>query len=135
MGHPITNLKLQKLLYYAQAWHLAFYGRPLFGERIEAWVHGPVVPPVFGDFKHYGWSPIEPVAIPPSPSAPVRVHVDCVYQTYGGFSANDLERMTHQEDPWKNARNGLPLGAPSKAVISHESMKRYYRSVLNGQKR
>ena len=53
----ISNLKLQKLLYYAQAWHLALYGEPLFRDRIEAWVHGPVVPPVFGAFKHNKWQP------------------------------------------------------------------------------
>jgi uncharacterized phage-associated protein len=57
-GSPIINLKLQKLLNYAQAWHLAFTAKPLFPERIEAWIHGPVVPPVFGEHKQFGWSPI-----------------------------------------------------------------------------
>jgi uncharacterized phage-associated protein len=54
----MTNLKLQKLLYYCQAWYLAFLGKPLFGERIEAWIHGPVVPPVFGSFKEHRWNVI-----------------------------------------------------------------------------
>ena len=46
---PVTNLKLQKLLYYAQGWYLAFFDEPLFDERIEAWLHGPVVPPIYQD--------------------------------------------------------------------------------------
>lgn len=57
-GDPLTNMKLQKLLYYAQGWHLALKGDALFDERIEAWPHGPVVPPVYGTFKHYRWNPI-----------------------------------------------------------------------------
>ena len=49
VGDPISNLKLQKLLYYAQAWYLALHNEPLFPESIEAWVHGPAVPPVYGN--------------------------------------------------------------------------------------
>lgn len=56
----ITNLKLQKLLYYSQAWHLAIYDEPLFQDRIEAWVHGPVVPSVFREYRSFRWSPIWP---------------------------------------------------------------------------
>ena len=51
----VDNLKLQKLLYYAQAWHLVFRGKPLFRERIEAWVHGPVVPLIYREYRKYGY--------------------------------------------------------------------------------
>lgn len=66
-GDPTTNLKLQKLLYYSQAWYLALYDLPLFDDRIEAWVHGPVVPPVYGAFKGKEWQPIVPMAMPKLP--------------------------------------------------------------------
>ena len=55
-GSPVSNLKLQKLLYYAQAWHLAFFGAPLFDEDFEAWVHGPVVPRVFRCYRSFQWA-------------------------------------------------------------------------------
>lgn len=54
IGDGISNLKLQKLVYYAQAYHLAMYGEPLFGERVEAWEHGPVVPELYREYKIYG---------------------------------------------------------------------------------
>lgn len=136
-GMAITNLKLQKLLYYAQAWHLAAVDKPLFPERIEAWVHGPVVPPVFGDFKHYRWNPIDcipaDVAIEVGdPKWPISECAREVLDAYGGFSGLELEAMTHQEDPWRQARKGIPNDAPSTAVISHEAMVRFYRPRLAG---
>src|SRR6266446_3445682 len=57
-GKSVTNLKLQKLLYYAQAWKLALHGKPLFNDRIEAWVHGPVVPVVFREYRDFKWAPL-----------------------------------------------------------------------------
>jgi uncharacterized phage-associated protein len=136
-GMEMTNLKLQKLLYYAQAWHLAVLDKPLFPERIEAWIHGPVVPPVFGDFKHYRWNPIDStpadVAIEAGdPRWPISECVREVLDAYGGFSGPQLEAMTHQEDPWKEARKGIPSDTPSTSVISHEAMIRFYRPQLTG---
>ena len=57
-GELISNLKLQKLLYYAQGFHLVIYGEPLFPETIEAWAHGPVVTSVYHQYKEYGSEPI-----------------------------------------------------------------------------
>lgn len=136
-GIEMTNLKLQKLLYYAQAWHLAALDRPLFSERIEAWIHGPVVPPVFGDFKHYRWNPIDctpgEVTIEAGdPRWPIRDCIKEVLDAYAEFSGPQLEAMTHSEDPWRDARKGIPSDAPSTAVISHEAMIRFYRPRLTG---
>lgn len=131
-SEEITNLKLQKLLYYAQAWHLVFYERPLFGESIEAWIHGPVVPSVFRDYKSNGWKPI---AAPPSSSVPpeqVRRHLNEVIRVYGKFNAVSLERLTHQESPWREVRKGLAPDEPSNRVITNESMRKYYSARLNG---
>ncbi len=127
-GISVTNLKLQKLIYYAQAWHLAIWDEPLFDDRIEAWIHGPVVPPVFGRFKQYRWNPI---AVANAESGDVdeeyiREHIEEVLEAYGNLTGPQLETLTHQEDPWKIARNGIPPDSPSNAIISHESMKDYY---------
>jgi uncharacterized phage-associated protein len=130
-GDLISNLKLQKLLYYSQAWYLALYDKPLFGQRIEAWTHGPAIPPVYGEFKKWAWNPIPPPdkirALPQRPES----HVKEVIEVYGSFSAYQLERLTHQEDPWKNARIGLSPDEPSHNIIKLEDMKMFYRARLN----
>lgn len=128
--NPVSNLKLQKLLYYSQAWHLALYKHPLFDEEVEAWVHGPVVPEVFRRFRDCRWNPI------PSSGegldAPFMPHLEEVWKVYGELRAFDLERLTHSEDPWKMARTGLPPDVSSHRVISKPSMQEYYSSRLNG---
>ena len=132
-GDQISNLKLQKLLYYAQAWFLALYDRPLFEERIEAWVHGPVVPPVYREFKSWGWQPIG-VDVAQSPfEGAVRDHLNEVMAVYGVMSAFELERLTHSEAPWIDARGPIPEDEASTAVISHESMARFYRTRIHAK--
>ena len=132
-GDPVTNLKLQKLLYYAQAWYLALYDVPLFDERIEAWVHGPAVPPVYGNFKNAGWQPLAPPEKVPDVSSQVDSHIKDVLLAYGELSAYQLEILTHGEYPWQNARQGLAPDEPSNNVISHEDMKNFYRARINEQ--
>jgi uncharacterized phage-associated protein len=126
-GIEITNLKLQKLLYYAQAWYLANIDEPLFDADFEAWVHGPVVPRVFRRFREYRWNPItEPVD---PPNASLAGYLEAILGRYGGLSATQLERLTHQEDPWKEARKGYARDESSAEVISKESIRRYYRNL------
>jgi uncharacterized phage-associated protein len=122
-GAPINNLKLQKLLYYCQAWYLSIYDEPLFADKIEAWVHGPVVPIVYQEYKAFRWSPITS-EVSYDPKDPDFVeHLNGVLLAYGGFNAWELEKLSHSEDPWKQARAGLAPDQPSKATITHESMK------------
>jgi uncharacterized phage-associated protein len=127
-GIEITNLKLQKLLYYAQAWYLVFADKPLFDADFEAWVHGPVVPRVFRRFKEYRWNPITEMVDVPADS-PLKEYLEEVLNTYGRLSATQLERLTHQEDPWKEARKGCARDESSSELISKESVKRYYRKM------
>ena len=101
----ITNMKLQKLLYYAQCAHLAMHGgEPLFDDGIEAWAHGPVVPSIYRAYKQYGSSQIPPdpdfdgTAIDEETTSLLRD----VYATFGQFSAWKLRNMTHAEAPWKD---------------------------------
>jgi uncharacterized phage-associated protein len=136
VGDPLTNLKLQKLLYYAQGWYLALKDKPLFHERIEAWPHGPAVPPVYGLYKGWKWQPIgaKVSADPDDYSADVLGHLNEIMQVFGTLTAYQLERMTHREKPWLDARGSLPIDAPSHEVITQESMKQYFKSLAAQQK-
>jgi uncharacterized phage-associated protein len=129
---PVSNLKLQKLLYYVQGWHLGIYGEPVFSQPIQAWIHGPVVPYVFGKFKEYKW-----ISIPPDPTTVVltqnlETHVVKVLNAYQHLTAAQLEAISHKEAPWLEARKGLAPTQPSTAEITHASMKRYFGRKLNG---
>ena len=131
-GDAITHLKLQKLAYYAEAWHLAVFDGPLTDEPFEAWVHGPVSRRLYDKYGGYKWSAIQ------SPSeteyaelsGTQREFLDEVWEVYGGFSAKHLENLTHKEAPWREARNGLSPIERSQTPISSETMKRYYGSLL-----
>lgn len=121
-GELISNLKLQKLLYYAQGFHLAITGRPLFSEPIEAWTHGPVVPTVYHRFKSYGYNSLPVAGQSPVFDAKTTDLLDEIYEVYGQFSAWKLRNMTHEEPPWKNA------AVPS--VIPHSALRSYFKTLL-----
>lgn len=129
---PITNLKLQKLLYYVQGWHLALLGKPAFDEPLQAWVHGPVQPGVYHEFKRYRWNPIADAVTAPALSDESRAVVDEVLEAYGVESAYELERRTHREPPWLAARGDLPLHEESTAEISLAEMKNYFEQLAHG---
>lgn len=126
----VTNLMLQKLLYYTQAWQLTFVRTPLFAEDFEAWVHGPVVPSVFRRFKQNRWNPILDVVQPLNDQV-LRVHITNVLDTYSRFTANQLERLTHSESPWLDARKGLAPDVSSHEIISKQSMRDFYSRKLS----
>jgi uncharacterized phage-associated protein len=133
-GDFVSNLKLQKLIYYAQAWHLALHDKPLFNERIEAWVHGPVQPAVYGAFKKFGYLPItESVAC--KIDAAHESHVMDVLKAYGRLQAFELEQLVHTEQPWIAARKGLPPDANCKNEIRHIDMRTFYKAKLRGKAR
>ncbi len=129
-GDSLSNLKLQKLVYYAQGFHLALTGEPLFDEPIEAWEHGPAVPALYHKLKQYGSASIPPPANGVDVarySEDVRDLLDEVYRVYGQFSASKLRNMTHAEPPWIEAHN-----ISASTVISHESLRNYFRTLVNG---
>lgn len=137
-GDLITNLKLQKLIYYAQAWNLAINEEPIFKEDFEAWVHGPVMPELYNEYKAFRWNPIiredliEEKCIEIHNSFPSNLQelLDDIVEEYFSLSAYELERMTHAEDPWKNARVGLSMDEPSNNIIKKEWMKKYYKNFI-----
>jgi len=128
-GDNLTNLKLQKLLYFAQAWYLVFYKHPLFDNEIQAWVHGPVIPEIYSRFKKYGWSPIIEEISKPDLSENIKKHLIKVFNYYGRYSAYELESITYGAEPWKNARDNLPPDASSENIISHQDMQDYYNRL------
>lgn len=137
-GDDITRLKLQKLLYYAQAWHLAMRGDALFDGAFEAWAHGPVCRAIHGRFQYLSLSPIPPKTVITDPNQldqDTRNFLDEVWDVYGQYSAAKLEAMTHQEEPWLEARNGMPRTQQSEAPISEDTMACYYRTRMVARKR
>jgi uncharacterized phage-associated protein len=124
----VSNLKLQKLLYYVQGWHLALKGEPIFTAEIQAWVHGPVTPEVFHLYKHFRWNPIEKPTEDLAMPASIASHTKLVLDAYGKYAASQLEALSHSESPWIDARMGLSPNAPSNAVISHQAMRVYFAS-------
>ena len=128
----ISNLKLQKLVYYAQAWNLVLRDKPLFRERIEAWVHGPVAPELFRRFKANGWATIC-TEVNPVGDKDLRNFLGMILKVYGKYGASQLEELTHAEDPWKKARRNVAPDVPSNVVISHESMKKFYSPSAHGK--
>jgi uncharacterized phage-associated protein len=133
-GDPVSNLKLQKLLYYVQGWHLALEGEQAYPERLEAWVHGPVQPAVYGAYKQYRWNPIVGEVAPVDLPAALKETVDSVVETYGGDTGYQLELRTHQEPPWQTARGNLPPDQESNEVISVASLTDFFKKLAaNGE--
>jgi len=127
-GDSISNLKLQKLVYYAQGFHVAMYNEPLFPERIFAWAHGPVVEELYHAFKKFGANPIiisdDEMRETDWDQFTPEHHalLDEVYTVYGQFTATKLRNMTHQEPPWKNVQQG--------DEITLAVMKEYFRTLV-----
>ena len=126
-GDNISNLKLQKLVYYAQGFYLALYDKPLFREQIKAWTHGPVVPALYKKYKDFGAG-----AIPIPQDMDFSIYdeqtkelLDDIFNVFGQFSAWKLRNMTHTEPPWKNVSTCV------NNIISHKSMKEYFKTRVN----
>lgn len=124
-GDLISNLKLQKLAYYSQGFHLALKGSPLFDEQIMAWEHGPVVPVLYDEYKKFGSNAIKnEVAFDDSVlNEDEKELINEVYEVYGQFSAWKLRNMTHDETPWNNTKRSLE--------ISRDELTNYFTTQVN----
>ena len=123
-GDSISNMKLQKLLYYAQGFALAILGKPLFEDDFEKWAYGPVLPVVYNKYKAFGSE-----AIPRPEGASLQDYTDDerklldeVYYTFGQYSAWALSEMSHATAPWRDAELGR--------IISKDSMKTYFATQV-----
>ena len=118
----------------SRAWHCVLEGCSLYPERIEAWVHGPVVPELYREYKQYGWQDIPQVkdfdeGVFPSGTLEV---LRAVYDTYGGLSGLQLESLTHSEAPWQRARGELYPNHPTEICttpMSLKDMREYYAEL------
>jgi uncharacterized phage-associated protein len=134
----VTPLMLQKLLYFIQGVYSALYGKPIFEEDCRAWVHGPVYPEVYELFRDFKYNPIEDARFALLEGAKGALtedekHViDLVLNTFGMYGGKVLEKITHNEEPWMEARKGYGDGVPSNEVLQKERIMKYY--ILINQK-
>lgn len=126
----MTHKKLQKLCYYAKAWSMALRDEELFSEHFEAWVHGPVSPVLYREFKANGWQVIPATNAPTTLSDEELELLNEVYSTYGYFSGDELESLTHSEAPWIDARGACNPYEPSQEVIDNVVIRDYYLKVF-----
>jgi uncharacterized phage-associated protein len=131
----MSAMKLQKLVYYSKAWHLVWEDAPLFPEEIQAWANGPVVYELYqthrrrfevtaGTFKAGNADRL---------TSSEKESIDAVLDHYGKFKAYELSDLTHRERPWKDARRGIPAGAPCSTPITNVAMYEYYLGLVGTQ--
>jgi len=140
---PANQLKLQKLVYYCEGWHLAYFERSLIPENFEAWVHGPVVRSLWDHYKLRGNMFQTQFYMRKEDAEKIRIYathrlnpeqiemIGNVMEEYGDKSAYHLESLSHSEPPWREARNGYDQSERSEVIISRGTMKRYYQSLFS----
>lgn len=125
----MTTWKLQKLVYYSQAWSLVWDERPLFQAQIKAWANGPVVPVLYhkhkGKFRVSSWPDGDPSKL----TASEKATINGVLDFYGDKTSQWLSDLTHNEAPWREARGSLAPGERGSEVITLDSMLRYYSGL------
>lgn len=131
----VTPLALQKILYFIQGIYMVLFDKPLYKEDCMAWVHGPVYEEVYALFKDFKYNPIEDDRFAifkdrfEELSENEKKVIDLVINTFGKYSGKVLEKITHEELPWKNARAGYETLEPSREVISKDEMRKYFIGV------
>lgn len=126
----VTAMKLQKLVYYSQAWSLVWDEAPLFEEPIEAWANGPVVRELYD--RHRGQYQVAAGQFKKKPrklAKKQRETVNAVLEYYGDKSSQWLSDLTHGESPWKIARGDLGPGERGDNEITPDLMMEYYSSL------
>ena len=131
----VTPLMLQKLLYFIQGVYSALYGKPIFEEDCRAWVHGPVYPEVYELFRDFKYNPIDDARFAllegttDALTEEEKKVIDLVVNTFGMYGGKVLERITHNEDPWKEARKGYGDSIPSSELLPKDRIMRYYVAI------
>jgi uncharacterized phage-associated protein len=127
---PIDHMKLEKLLYFAQAWHLAWYDEPLFREPVEAWKWGPMVEEVWQRYKVFGRDPI-PAPVIGDPDV-VRGRaadlVAVIADTYGRMASPQLSDLTHEDPLWQAAWQNRTAEDRGRQQIRAAALRDYYRA-------
>lgn len=133
----MSKLKLQKLLYYCQGYHLAIHGKPMFEDKIEAWQHGPVVPEVYREFKGVQGNFISPDKEGKLQQEDLKQidqekqHViEEVFDLLGHYDAWKLRNKTHEEKPWIKAQEKAEKEQKTNVVIENKDMKEYFSQYV-----
>src|SRR5258706_1845214 len=130
----LTNLKLQKILYYAQGWYLANFGKPLFEDPIEAWKFGPAIRSIYQQYKDFGNRPLTEEVTDDDVShidSDTKAFLDKIWDAYKGFSGTELVFVTHNAKPWREARRDLGNHDNSDNEISKDALESYFRSLIS----
>jgi uncharacterized phage-associated protein len=131
----MSAMKLQKLVYYAKAWHLVWEEQSLFPEEIQAWANGPVVYELYK--KHRGKFEVGSSSFPDGDAERLsdveKESVDAVLSHYGRMKAFELSDLTHREAPWRDARGDTPAGIPCSTPITEAAMAEYYEGLVGTQ--
>jgi len=132
VGVPVDPMSLEKHVFYSQSFYLALTRQPLFGEEVEAWRDGPVVPAVYHAYKSFGALPIIPTD---GGAATLDENVECFLQEvvtfFGRYTALQLSDATHAEPPWRDARKGLHRRDPSRVRIPKEVLLSCYATLMS----
>lgn len=132
-GNDLSNKKLQKLLFYAQAWNLVLNDKPLVQDKFEAWIHGAAIPALYRMYKDYGWKNIDEKFDPAEFTALTdeeKELLDDIWTVYGKYDADYLEILNHSEEPWQKARQNTSPFESSNTEISEDDMKQFYGQKL-----
>lgn len=132
----MTTMKLQKLCYYAQAWSLAWDGKPLFDEDFQAWANGPVCVELYNEHRGQfviGENFFDQKGNCDDFEKDEIETMDIVLKAYGDKTPLYLSELTHKENPWKLTRIGIPMGERSHRVIEKEVMQEYYGGLSDEQ--
>jgi uncharacterized phage-associated protein len=133
----LNLLKLQKLLYYIQGWHLGLKGEALFAGKFQAWIHGPVNRQIYDRFTdtHMMYAQLTGADVRHdfdfgSLSKAARGHIDEVLEAYAALSGTQLEDMTHDESPWIKARGKKKPSERCENELDEALMAEHFRSEL-----
>ena len=129
-SRPIDAMKLQKLLYYSQAWSLVWDKQPLFASKIEAWANGPVIRDVFKVYQGQYKISLAKIGDKDGQKQVEKETVDAVLKFYGHRDAFYLSELTHRERPWIDARVGLAPGELGDQEITKAAMRDYYGGLV-----
>lgn len=136
---PMSHLKLQKLLFYCDAYHLAYFDAELVNDKFEAWVHGPVSKKVFDFLKdksllyadlHFSGDAEHTMSSYLKLTTDQRDLIDDVLSVLSLWSGMQLETATHREKPWQEMRVDLGIGDKCNREISKETTKVFYKTEL-----
>jgi uncharacterized phage-associated protein len=143
-GGAMSHLKIQKVLFYIQAYHLAYFDKSIVEDDFQAWVHGPVSRKIYDSAKDLSILHTElkfilekdeqsPIDIINNSLTVSQIElVNDVIDELKGLSGLQLENMTHSEEPWLYARRGYESGERCAVIIPNELIKDYYKKQIYG---